>query len=68
MRPIRTGIPAIDRTGLLEITWYTRQLGRLGNDQAPCPNESGLKVFAIYLYQNLRAMLRGRKRVSRLRA
>lgn len=68
VRPIRTGIPAVDRSGLLEITWYARQLRRIGNGQPPDPTESGLKVFAIILWRNLRAMLRGRKAAGRLRA
>jgi len=67
VHPIRTGIPAIDRSGLLEITWYTRQLRRIGNGQPPDPTESGVKVFVINLYYNLRAMLRGRKSMRRLR-
>jgi len=68
VRPVRTGIPAIDRTGMMEITWYTRQLRRIGEGGAPDPGESGLKVFAINLFHNLRTMLKGRKPVGRLRA
>lgn len=46
VRPIRTGIKAIDKLGLLEISWYAGQLRRIGNGQAPKPRESGLWVFA----------------------
>jgi hypothetical protein len=68
VRPIRTGVAAIDRSGLLEITWYTRQLRRIANGKAPDPYESGLKVFAINLYHNLKVMLGGKRQISRLRA
>ncbi|MDO9197541.1 NADH:flavin oxidoreductase/NADH oxidase family protein [Rhodoferax sp.] len=46
IKPITTGIKAIDKLGLLEISWYTGQLKRIGRGEAPKPNESGLWVFA----------------------
>lgn len=46
VKPITTGIPAIDKLGLLEISWYTGQLKRIGRGEATKPNESGLWVFA----------------------
>lgn len=46
VRPIKTGIPAIDRMGLLEISWYTGQLKRIGRGQPTKPKEPGLWVFA----------------------
>lgn len=46
VRPITTGIKAIDKLGLLEISWYTGQLKRIGRGEAPKPKESGLWVFA----------------------
>jgi hypothetical protein len=45
VRPIKTGIPAIDRTGIMEILWYTRQLGRIAGGGEPRPGESGLCAF-----------------------
>jgi len=39
---IRTGIAAIDGMGMLEVTWYGRQLRRMGNGANPNPRESGL--------------------------
>jgi len=45
VRPIKTGLPFIDKTGMLEVTWYTGQLKRIGQGEAPKPNESGLWVF-----------------------
>ena len=46
VKPITTGIKVIDKLGLLEISWYTGQLRRIGRGEAPKPNESGLWVFA----------------------
>jgi len=46
VRPITTGIKAIDKLGLLEISWYTGQLKRIGRGEPPKPKESGLWVFA----------------------
>ncbi len=46
VKPITTGIKAIDKMGILEISWYTGQLKRIGRGEAPKPNESGLWVFA----------------------
>jgi 2,4-dienoyl-CoA reductase-like NADH-dependent reductase (Old Yellow Enzyme family) len=46
VRPITTGIKAIDKLGLLEISWYTGQLKRIGRGEPPKPKEWGLWVFA----------------------
>lgn len=61
VRPITTGIKRIDRMGLMEITWYTRQLQRIGRGHEPQPRESGLKVFLLYIWANARVMMRPRK-------
>lgn len=42
VRPIKTGISMIDRMGIMEIFWYTLQLGRIAAGGNPRPNESGL--------------------------
>ena len=68
VRPIRTGLPAIDRTGLLEITWYTGQLKRIGRGQAPQPDESGLKVLLGFVWHNVTNLLKGRRAPTKLRA
>jgi 2,4-dienoyl-CoA reductase-like NADH-dependent reductase (Old Yellow Enzyme family) len=67
VKPITTGIKAIDKLGLLEVSWYTGQLKRIGRGQATKPKESGLWVFAKQAWSMLRA---GKKkgRPSRLRA
>ena len=49
LRAIQTGIRMIDEGGSMEITWYTRQLHRIGRGRAPVPNESGLKSFLLDL-------------------
>lgn len=67
VRPITTGIKAIDKMGLLEISWYTGQLKRIGRGEAPKPRESGLWVFAKQVWHMARV---GKKRrpPSKLRA
>lgn len=45
VRPITTGIRAVDRMALMEVAWYSRQLRRLGSGREPKPNESGLVAF-----------------------
>ena len=52
VRPIRTGIGLLDRSALMEIQWYTRQLHRIGRGAEPLPTESGLKAFACYAFEN----------------
>lgn len=43
--PISTGIKAVDRMGLMEVLWYTRQLKRIAQGHNPSPKESGLWAF-----------------------
>ncbi len=45
VRPITTGIKPIDRMGLMEILWYTRQIKRIAKGGEPHPGESGLSAF-----------------------
>ncbi len=52
VRPIRTGIGAVDRMALMEVVWYSRQLRRMGRGKAPKPNESGLWAFLANLVHN----------------
>lgn len=52
VRPIKTGIPQLDRAGLMEILWYEQQLHRIAAGRDPRPNQSGLSAFGG-------AMLRG---------
>lgn len=59
VRPITTGIQAIDRLGILEISWYTGQLKRIGRGEPTRPGESGLWVFLKQAWRMARA---GKKR------
>lgn len=45
VRPIITGIKAVDRMGVMEVWWYERQLKRIAKGKSPRPNESGLSAF-----------------------
>lgn len=45
VRPISTGIKAVDRMGIMEVLWYTRQLKRIATGGDPRPKESGLWAF-----------------------
>jgi len=45
VRPINTGLKAVDRMGIMEVLWYTRQLGRIAKGGDPQPRESGLSAF-----------------------
>ncbi|MGH6645465.1 NADH:flavin oxidoreductase/NADH oxidase family protein [Aquabacterium sp.] len=61
IKPIKTGIGFIDKMGLLEVTWYTGQLKRIGKGEAPKPRESALWVFAKFIAHQVSA---GRKKRS----
>lgn len=45
VRPISTGIKAVDRMGIMEVLWYTRQLKRIARGKAPRSDEGGLPAF-----------------------
>jgi hypothetical protein len=45
VRPIRTGLKAVDRMGIMEVLWYTRQLKRIAKGGEPRPAECGLSAF-----------------------
>lgn len=60
--PITTGIGAIDRAGLLEVTWYERQLQRMGRGQEPAPDEDPRVAFAKILFRSGLGVLRTRLR------
>lgn len=45
--PLSTGIRYIDQLGSLEVTWYTRQLHRMGRGQRPAPGEHPLKSLVL---------------------
>ena len=67
VKPIKTGIKAIDKLGLLEVSWYTGQLKRIGRGEPTKPNESGLWVFAKQAWHMAMAGKKKRK-PTKLRA
>ena len=52
VRPISTGIKAIDGMGVMEILWYSRQLKRIAQGGEPRPFESGLWAFLASLMKS----------------
>ncbi len=66
VKPLKTGIGFIDKMGLMEITWYTGQLKRIGRGEAPKPNESPLWVFIKYIAAQ--AGMGRKKKPTKLRA
>lgn len=66
VKPIKTGIGFIDKMGLMEVTWYTGQLKRIGQGLAPKPGESALWVFLKFIAKQ--AGLGRRKKPTKLRA
>lgn len=64
VRPIKTGIGPVDRMAIMEVTWYTRQLRRIGRGKPAQPHESGLKAFLLSLVDTAT----GIRKTRRLRA
>lgn len=50
--PRVSGVKAIDRSRMMEIVWYTRQLMRIARKGKARPDESVLKVAACYMLGN----------------
>ncbi|HUH73890.1 MAG TPA: NADH:flavin oxidoreductase/NADH oxidase family protein [Chitinophagales bacterium] len=52
IRPIKTGIPMIDKMAIMEVSFYTGQLKRIGQGKSPQPNEMPLfSFFKVLLKQ-----------------
>jgi 2,4-dienoyl-CoA reductase-like NADH-dependent reductase (Old Yellow Enzyme family) len=66
VKPLKTGLKFIDSKGMMEVTWYTGQLQRIGQGEAPRPNESALWVFLKFAAKQ--AGLGRRKKPTKLRA
>ncbi|MEQ3635021.1 NADH:flavin oxidoreductase/NADH oxidase family protein [Alcanivorax sp.] len=62
--PRKTGIKAIDEMAMMEVSWYTRQLHRMGAGKEPKPNESVL----LALFKVIATMGVGSFKTRRLRA
>ena len=63
VRPIRTGIKAIDNMAMMEVSWYARQLARMGRGKAPRQHDRGMLSLMEVL-----AVMFGRGLYTRLRA
>lgn len=50
IKPIKTGLPAIDNKGLMETAWYNEQLKRIGKGKAPNINMSPWLVLGKVVY------------------
>lgn len=59
VKPIKTGIPLVDKMAIMEIIWYAAQFKAIGEGKSPNPNLSPLKVFFKYLKGNLTAVVKG---------
>lgn len=58
--PLHTGIGLVDRAGLMEVAWYSRQLHRMGRGLAPKPKENlKLALAAILASQATNSLFRG---------
>ena len=64
VRPIKTGIKPVDEMAIIEVSWYTRQLKKMGQGKDPKPGESPKKVFLLTVLDSIR----GTRKVQRLRA
>ncbi|MCH8498777.1 MAG: NADH:flavin oxidoreductase/NADH oxidase family protein [Marinobacter sp.] len=62
VRPIKTGIKAIDKMALMEVSWYTRQITRMGKGKPPRQHDRGLlslaEVLAVMTSRGVRTRLR----------
>ncbi|NHB57816.1 NADH:flavin oxidoreductase/NADH oxidase family protein [Acinetobacter shaoyimingii] len=60
VKPIKTGIPFVDKMAIMEIIWYAAQFKAIGEGRRPDPKLSPLKVFFKYLKGNITAVVKGR--------
>ena len=61
VRPIKTGIKAIDALGIMEVLWYTQQIKRIATGRDPKPNAGGLWTFLKTLVKSGWGTLRTRR-------
>lgn len=59
VKPIKTGIPLVDKMAIMEIIWYAAQFKAIGEGKQPNPKLSPLKVFFKYLKGNLTSVVKG---------
>ncbi|WP_147804663.1 NADH:flavin oxidoreductase/NADH oxidase family protein [Alkalicoccus halolimnae] len=61
IKPIKTGLPFIDNKGLLEITWYSQQLTRIGKGKPVKPGFPPILSLLLTLLQNGREVFQKRR-------
>jgi 2,4-dienoyl-CoA reductase-like NADH-dependent reductase (Old Yellow Enzyme family) len=49
---ITTGIRKIDEMALMEVSWYARQLRRMGEGRDPVPDEGAIKSLLMYFCES----------------
>lgn len=59
VKPIKTGVAAIDKMAIMEIIWYAAQFKTIAKGQQPDPQLSPLKVLLRYGRRNLSAIVKG---------
>lgn len=60
VKPIKTGIPFVDKMAIMEIVWYASQFKSIAQGKGANPKLSPLKVFFKYAKNNVMAVIRGR--------
>ncbi|PHQ27456.1 NADH oxidase [Marinobacter guineae] len=62
VRPIKTGVRMIDNMALMEVSWYTRQLARMGRGKKPRTHDRGmlslLEVLGVMASRGVRTRFR----------
>lgn len=62
IKPVKTGLPFIDKRGLMETVWYSQQLKRLGKGKRAKPHFPPLLSLIMTVLKNGKEVL-GQKRV-----
>nr|WP_276320945.1 NADH:flavin oxidoreductase/NADH oxidase family protein [Alkanindiges illinoisensis] len=63
VKPIKTGVPMLDKMAVMEVIWYAAQFKAIGQGKKPKPNLSPLLVLANYARGNIKAVLQRRTRL-----
>ncbi|WP_100404346.1 NADH:flavin oxidoreductase/NADH oxidase family protein [Bacillus solitudinis] len=61
IKPIKTGLSFIDDIGLMELTWYSQQLERIGKGKSTKPHFSPLLSLFLTLFKNGRDTFQKRR-------
>lgn len=64
VKPLKTGVKMVDRMGMMEVSWYSLQLHRLGAGRNPKPNEHAFLALLKVLLNSGIGTFRTRLRAS----